>query len=111
MDREPGHNWSNFTLENRYRRDQTFLMGYSVRVVGWRYTCWFGVEPRPNDGVAIKLENIIGRELYDHRTDAGGASFDHDGENINLAENSEHVETVKRLHALILDYIRLPTTS
>ena len=111
LDREPGHNWTNFTLENRYRRDQTFMMGYSVRVPSWRYTCWFGVMPRPEDGVAIQIHHIIGRELYDHRGDMGGASFDRDGEDVNVVERVEHAATVKQLHALVLDYIRLPTTT
>ena len=37
---------------------------YSVRVDGWRYTCWFGF-----DGARVVpvVTDILGRELYDHR--------------------------------------------
>lgn len=52
---------------------------------------------------------MVRRELYDHRRDTGGASFDHDGENVNLAAEADHEEIVKQHHALILGYIKLPT--
>ena len=46
------------------QRNATEIMGYTVRVDEWRYTCWFGF-----DGVTQtpNREEILGRELYDHR--------------------------------------------
>ena len=49
--------------------------------------------------------------LQTDREDMGGASFDRDGEDVNVVERAENAETVKQLHALVLDYIRLPTTT
>jgi iduronate 2-sulfatase len=46
------------------QRNATEIMGYTVRVDEWRYTCWFGFDgatQTPN------REEILGRELYDHR--------------------------------------------
>lgn len=46
------------------QRNATEIMGYTVRVDEWRYTCWFGFNgatQTPN------REEILGRELYDHR--------------------------------------------
>ena len=46
------------------QRNETEIMGYTVRVDDWRYTCWFGFNgatQTPN------REEILGRELYDHR--------------------------------------------
>jgi len=48
-----GEKYDNFTLENRFRRDQTFLMGYTVRTDSWRYTCWFGVRKLPTGTTSV----------------------------------------------------------
>jgi hypothetical protein len=100
---------TNFTLMNRFRRDQTFLMGYTVRTDKWRYTCWFDVRKLDGDEIAIETDRIIGRELYDHSRDSGGASFDRDDENVNLAAEARYADVVNTHHALILGYINLPT--
>ena len=97
---------TNFTLQNLCRRDQMFMMGFSVRTDLWRYTCWFGVDDVGDDEIAVATDRIIGRELYDHRRDAGGASFDRDGENVNLVVEPRFAEIVARHHALVLGYIR-----
>lgn len=100
---------TNFTLENNFRRDQTFLMGYTVRSRQWRYTCWFGVRDIGGDQIAIETDHIIGREVYDHRDDFAGASFD--GERVNLVDETTYQAVVEQHHALVLGYIRLPTVS
>lgn len=84
------------------RRNETEIMGYSVRVPDWRYTAWFGFEGQQ---VVPVTDWILGRELYTHFGDDGDPDFD--GESVNLASDPAHAETVRRLHALILDYIRL----
>lgn len=59
-----GDTITNFTLMNRFRRDQTFLMGYTVRTDKWRYTCWFAVQKIDGvDEIAIEMNRIIGRAL------------------------------------------------
>ena len=83
----------------------------TVRTPEWRYTCWFGVRDIGGDQIAIETDRIVGRELYDHRLDTGGASFDRDGENTNLVNEAQYDVVVKRHHVLILGYIKLPTTT
>ena len=67
-----------------------------------RYTCWFGF-----DGATItpNRDEILGRELYDHRGDPG--ELDWRGEHVNLAGKPEHGATVASLHKMALDYIQL----
>lgn len=100
---------SNFTLENLFRRDQTFLMGYSARTPHWRYTCWFSVRNIGSDQIGIEIDHIIGRELYDHRDDVAGARFD--GERINVVEETAYQTVAEKHHGLVLAHIRLPTFS
>lgn len=83
----------------------------TVRTPKWRYTCWFGVRDIGGDQIAIETDHILGRELYDHQLDSGGASFDRDGEHINLVEEVAYESIVERHHALVLGYIRLPTVA
>lgn len=83
----------------------------TVRTPKWRYTCWFGVRDIGGDQIAIETDHILGRELYDHRLDSGGASFDRDGEHINTVEEVAYESIVERHHALVLGYIRLPTVA
>jgi arylsulfatase A-like enzyme len=59
------------------------IMGYTMRTDRWRYTEW---RRRKDAGVTA-------RELYDHKTDPG--------ENVNLAGEAEHAETLKRLAAML----------
>ena len=83
-------------------RNETEIMGYSVRTDQWRYTCWFGF-----DGATVtpNRDEILGRELYDHRGDPG--ELDWRGEHVNLAGKQEHSATVASLHKMALDYIQL----
>ncbi len=62
-------------------------MGYSVRTDRYRYTEWINQE----DGA------VEGRELYDHGRESS--------ENVNIAGQPEHGETVKNLS----DMLRAPT--
>ncbi len=59
--------------------------GYSIRTERWRYTEW--------------LEGNAGRELYDHRSDAG--------EVINLADRPEHAALVAELSAQLKPFVNL----
>ena len=59
--------------------------GYSIRTERWRYTEW--------------LEGNAGRELYDHRNDAG--------EVINLADRLEHAALVAELSAQLKPFVNL----
>ena len=61
------------------------IMGYSVRVESWRYTCWFAVD---SASVTIKTDQILGRELYSFAGFDG--SFDFDGMNANVASEPAH---------------------
>eukprot|EP00666_Eupelagonemidae_sp_cell4sb_P007103 gene7103-6771_t len=67
-------------------RNDTHLMGYSVRVDLWRYTCWFRF-----DAAAVRpvLSDIAGEELYSHAADTG-ADPDSDGEDVNLVGDPKH---------------------
>ena len=85
------------------RRNETEIMGYSVRTDQWRYTCWFGF-----DGIKIvpRTDHILGRELYDHRNDRND-DIDWPGEHVNVVHDSTHAVLVAALHAKILKYIQL----
>ena len=83
-------------------RNETEIMGYTVRVDGWRYTCWFGFD---GQRVVPVTTDILGRELYDHRGDPG--DLDWRGEHVNVLDAPEHADLVKELHQMVLDYIRL----
>lgn len=104
------NNWGsdlpvNFSIFNKFHRNETRLMGYSVRVEDWRYTAWFEF-----DDVAIAPitdgQHSLGNELYDHRGDTG-LWMDWPGENINVVDRPEHAALVQELHQAVLDYIRL----
>ena len=104
------NNWGdslpvNFSVWNKFHRNATKLMGYTIRTDEWRYTAWFefsDVAIRPlTDGY-----HSLGRELYDHRGDTG-LWIDWPGENVNLVDRSELATIVNALHAAILGYIRL----
>ena len=59
--------------------------GYSIRTDRWRYTEW--------------LEGKAGRELYDHQSDADEVH--------NLANGSQHADTVAALSARLRPYVKL----
>lgn len=94
---------STFSVDPFFHRNQTKLMGYTVRTHEWRYTSWFAF-----DEVLVQpiIDNIIGRELYDHRGDTG-LWIDFPGERVNLVHEKEHDAAVKSLHQRVLDYIQL----
>ena len=91
------------SVNPRFLRNETKLMGYSVRVDSWRYTCWFAFD---KVNIRPELDNILGRELYDHAGDTG-LYLDFGGENRNLANSPSHQDVVEELHKLLLDYIQL----
>lgn len=92
-----------FNVGAHFTRNQTKMMGYSVRVDEWRYTCWFHFN---NETLVPETGNIYGRELYDHRGDTG-LWLDWPGENRNLVADSQYKDIVDQLHQQVLDYIQL----
>lgn len=94
---------SYFNITPHFSRQQTELMGYTVRVKTWRYTAWFAF-----DKVNIRplLDQVIGRELYSHHGDTG-LWLDFAGENVNVVNETANEALVSKLHQQILDYIRL----
>ena len=83
-------------------RNATQIMGYTVRVDQWRYTSWFGFDGKK---VVPKVNEILGRELYDHRGDPG--ELDWKGEHVNVVDDPTHRDVVASLHSKLLNYIRL----
>lgn len=94
---------STFSVQPIFQRNETQLMGYSVRVDEWRYTAWFAF-----DKVKIQpiVDYVIGQELYDHRGDTG-LWLDFPGESTNLVHLSEYAPMVRQLHKRVLDHIQL----
>lgn len=101
----------------QYFRNQTKLMGYTIRTRDFRYTAWFpfnGTNARgpyrigtePDFFGRVVVEESLGRELYDHRNDSG-KWLDWPGENVNLVNYSEYSVIVGDLHQKLLDYIQL----
>jgi arylsulfatase A-like enzyme len=84
-------------------RNETKVMGYSIRVNEWRYTAWFGFDTLR---IVPNTSDVVGTELYDHRGDRC-LDLDWEGENVNVATDPSHVELVAGLHQRVLDYIQL----
>merc|ERR1712032_746544 len=102
------------SVQCKFYRNQTQLMGYSIRTDEWRYTAWFRFDPKGARGPLdsgnffgrVLVSEGLGRELYDHRNDSG-KWLDWPGENINLVNRSEHAGVVVTLHKRLLDYIQI----
>lgn len=92
-----------FSVATQFLRNQTYTMGYTIRVRDWRYTAWFAF-----DDVAIvpQKDQVLGRELYSHSGDTG-LWLDFPGENINLVDDPKYESVVDALHQNVLDYIQL----
>ena len=88
---------------NKFKRNQTALMGYSIRTEVWRYTCWFKFD---DIRLVPLVDNILGRELYEHEHDTG-LWLEYPGENVNLVEEPKFEGVVDNLHSQVLDYIQL----
>ena len=87
-------------------RNATQIMGYSVRVDEWRYTCWFKFNPKLVVPMTSGADDIIGRELYDHRAD-DVLAVPGTGETVNVVDDAAHASFVEELHTAVLSYIRL----
>ena len=94
---------STLSVDAKFWRNQTALMGYSVRTTEWRYTAWFNFSKTK---LVPNTDEILGSELYSHIGDTG-LYLDFAGENVNLVHNPEYAELVSTLHKQVLDYIRL----
>ncbi|GMH71428.1 hypothetical protein TL16_g05649 [Triparma laevis f. inornata] len=92
--------------------DNITVMGYSLRVEGWRYTEWASFDGTANGGKG-KVDwtaPLYGVELYDH-SDAVGDINDLDAhENVNVAESPENkgivAELSKQLREIVADSVR-----
>jgi len=91
-----------FNVEPHFPKRQTEVMGYTVRVDGWRYTAWFGI---PKGHLRPDLQDIIATELYSHANDYG--DFDFGGEMVNVVAAPEHSQLVQKLHGMLEDYVQL----
>ena len=85
------------------------FIGYSTRTSEWRYTEWL----RFNTSVLHGDWNqpIVGRELYDHRGDDGGAHDYDRWENVNVAGDKVNADVVKMMHAMLLAGFPMPTAA
>jgi len=83
-------------------RNETEIMGYTVRVDEWRYTCWFKFN---NNNITVETGSVLGTELYDHRGDPG--ELDWHGEHVNVVHQAANAPVVQALHKKILGYIQL----
>ena len=105
----PGFPWGT-SVRPEFHRNQTELMGYTVRTDEWRYTAWFRFDNDTNRAGnqfgRVLINESLGTELYDHRGDTC-MWLDWPGENLNLVNFTAHAATVKALHAQLLDYIQL----
>eukprot|EP01059_Diplonema_ambulator_P015734 TRINITY_DN2691_c0_g1_i1.p1 TRINITY_DN2691_c0_g1~~TRINITY_DN2691_c0_g1_i1.p1 ORF type:complete len:508 (+),score=182.61 TRINITY_DN2691_c0_g1_i1:44-1525(+) len=83
-------------------KDEFKVMGYSVRVDGWRYTLWLYWD-------AVNLvgdfdHSAVGEELYNH---AGDDESDYDMyENANVADDPVNAEVVAELRGLVEQHWR-----
>jgi arylsulfatase A-like enzyme len=73
---QPDRDWKSAAFSQFARQ---VVMGRSMRTSRYRYTQW----RRGGDG------RVMGRELYDHKTDPG--------ENTNIAADPENADLVRRL--------------
>ena len=90
-----------------FTRNETQLMGYSIRVDAWRYTAWFAFDVRHMRPITNNSPGSnLGTELYDHRGDTG-MWLDFPGEERNLVGDAEHAGVAAVLHQRVLDYIQL----
>jgi arylsulfatase A-like enzyme len=89
------------------KRNETNIMGYSVRVDEWRYTAWFGFD---KVRIVPNTSDVLGTELYDHRGDTG-LYLDWAGENVNVVNDTANKDVATELHQRVLDYIQLQPIS
>ena len=97
-------------VQPKFARNQTQLMGYSIRTDKWRYTAWFKFDNRTwlpgNKYGRVLVDSNLGRELYDHREDTC-LWLDFPGENRNLVDEPEHEDLVAELHQRVVDFIQI----
>jgi arylsulfatase A-like enzyme len=99
------------SVECRFWRNQTKLMGYTIRTHDWRYTAWFKFDnataayPGKHFG-RVLISEVLGRELYNHQGDTC-KWLDFPGENNNLVDDTQYEGVVSDLHQRIIDYIQI----
>jgi len=83
------------------------VMGYSLRVEGWRYTEWasFNGTACGGGGQVDWAKPLYGVELYDHRNGTGDVNDFDAHENVNVAEQPDNKDLVaslsKQLRAIV----------
>ena len=87
-----------------FSRNETKLMGYTVRTSLWRYTAWFPFDVQNMRPITDGCN--LGTELYDHAGDTG-MWLDFPGEERNMVDDAEHQAVVAELHQKVLDFIQL----
>ena len=86
-----------------YSPDQA-VMGYTLRVDGWRYTAWFQFNWTSTEPI---WDTIVARELYTHERDTGDSKSGETFEFENLADNPTNKHVVDGLHATLTEYVKL----
>ncbi len=76
--KKPNRPWKTAAF-SQYPRKKDKVMGYSMRTDQWRYTEWLD----------RKTQQVLSRELYDHRTDQA--------ETVNLGDDPNYAAVVKKL--------------
>lgn len=110
-----------FSVFAKVPRHKIKVMGYSVRVDGWRYTSWFrfnGPSLQPCESTVMHRElykycpNSLGSYLSSHViSSCEEEDLEHNlpgellGDRENVVNHPRHAATVKRLHQLIVDYM------
>ena len=74
------------------------FMGFAARTQDWRYVEWVKWN---GTTLAPVWEEVVARELYDHRLEASYPTDFDTGELVNLAPRPEHNATIERLSRLL----------
>lgn len=101
LDQSSAPKWKNasFSQYNRKGEHAPYgVMGYSIRVDGWRYTEWvkFDVNHAGYPGGA-KWDQLVGAELYQHDKEGEINQCDWNYENWNLANQPEYAQLRAKL--------------
>lgn len=95
--KDPSRPWYDNSIIHHARSSFTH-MGYSVRTPSWRYTEWVAW-----NGTALTpmWEEVVARELYDHRNESSYPTDFDAGELENVASHVELAATVEALSAAV----------
>eukprot|EP00936_MAST-01D_sp_MAST-1D-sp1_P000913 g913.t1 len=106
----PSNVWKRASFSQYNRQGEALpnaVMGYSIRVPGWRYTEWVSFnKSRAGYPGGAMWDKLVGAELYEHSNDpvsetAPPRACDWDYEAINLANVAAHSATRETLSRLL----------